>query len=74
MYHSTLGLIVSTIFARQVEIFGREMFLYDCDSFTREYYVQQHGIEQSINQVCSVCVCVRERGQREKRGDRKPRH
>mmetsp|Transcript_24053 Transcript_24053/g.78246 ORF Transcript_24053/g.78246 Transcript_24053/m.78246 type:complete len:272 (+) Transcript_24053:1270-2085(+) len=27
------------------------MFLYDCDSFTREYYLHQYGVEQPANQV-----------------------
>uniref|UniRef100_A0A7S0W4D5 EF-hand domain-containing protein n=1 Tax=Hemiselmis tepida TaxID=464990 RepID=A0A7S0W4D5_9CRYP len=32
-----------------IEVFGRDMFLYDCDDFTRDYYRQQYGIEQSGN-------------------------
>jgi hypothetical protein len=30
-----------------VEIFGREMYLHDCDDFTRDYYLHQYGVEQN---------------------------
>mmetsp|Transcript_24048 Transcript_24048/g.78235 ORF Transcript_24048/g.78235 Transcript_24048/m.78235 type:complete len:455 (+) Transcript_24048:259-1623(+) len=39
------------IVGNTIEIFGRDMFLYDCDSFTREYYLHQYGVEQPANQV-----------------------
>jgi hypothetical protein len=46
------------------------MFLYDCDQFTREYYLQRYGVEQAGNMleagthVCvymcakKTCICV----------------
>ena len=38
--------LLSHVHAQVVEIFGREMFLYDCDNFTREYYALQLNMEQ----------------------------
>ena len=29
-----------------IEVFGRPLFLYDCDGFTRQYYLRVHGFEQ----------------------------
>jgi hypothetical protein len=43
--------LLSHVHAQVVEIFGREMFLYDCDNFTREYYALQLNMEQPANQV-----------------------
>ena len=29
-----------------IDVFGRPLFLYDCDGFTRQYYSRVHGFEQ----------------------------
>eukprot|EP00281_Chroomonas_sp_CCMP1168_P014460 CAMPEP_0206216454 /NCGR_PEP_ID=MMETSP0047_2-20121206/2729_1 /ASSEMBLY_ACC=CAM_ASM_000192 /TAXON_ID=195065 /ORGANISM="Chroomonas mesostigmatica_cf, Strain CCMP1168" /LENGTH=645 /DNA_ID=CAMNT_0053638801 /DNA_START=28 /DNA_END=1965 /DNA_ORIENTATION=+ len=47
MYISDQDLLVGTT----IEVFGRDMLLYDCDDSTREYYVQQYGVEQPPNML-----------------------
>ena len=34
------------ICGRQLKIFGRECFIYDCDDFTKQWYLARKGIEQ----------------------------
>jgi len=34
------------VVGEQIEVFGRELRIYDCDQFTREYYRQQFGFQQ----------------------------
>lgn len=39
------------IVGQTVEVYGRELYLYDCDDFTRDFYRQYMGLEQEYLEI-----------------------